>query len=86
MTATSVVLCVAKSEDAEVFAERFDGGAAACESAVTVKTSGRPECVGHYRIEGDLSISVDRKKGGTRPILGYPTKLEQADEISNIFG
>src|SRR5215472_17545020 len=34
---------------------------------------------GHYRIEGEAFIFVDRKTRGTRTILGYPTqKLEQA--------
>jgi hypothetical protein len=37
------------------------------------------EWKGHYRIEGDAFIYLDRKTGGTRVILGYPTqKLEQA--------
>ena len=37
------------------------------------------EWTGHYRIEGDAFIYVDRKTGGTRTILGYPTqKLEHA--------
>ena len=37
------------------------------------------EWKGHYRIEGDAFIYVDRKTGGTRTILGYPTqKLEHA--------
>ena len=32
---------------------------------------------GHYRIEGAAFVYVDRKTGGTRTILGYPTqKLE----------
>jgi len=32
---------------------------------------------GHYRIEGDAFVFVDRKTRGTRAILGYPThKLE----------
>jgi hypothetical protein len=36
-----------------------------------------------YRIEGDAFIYVDRKTGGTRAILGYPTqKLEQAARSS----
>jgi hypothetical protein len=38
---------------------------------------------GHHRIEGDAFISMDRKTGGTRAILGYPTqKLEQAARSS----
>jgi hypothetical protein len=37
------------------------------------------EWKGHYRIEGDAFIYVDRKTGGTRAILGYPAqKLEHA--------
>jgi hypothetical protein len=37
------------------------------------------EWTGHYRIEGDAFIYADRKTGGTRAILGYPTqKLEHA--------
>ena len=37
------------------------------------------EWTGHYRIEGDAFIYADRKTGGTRAILGYPTqKLEDA--------
>ena len=37
------------------------------------------EWKGHYRIEGDAFIYVDRKTGRTRTILGYPTqKLEDA--------
>ena len=41
------------------------------------------EWKGHYRIEGDAFIYVDRKTGGTRTILGYPTqKLEQAARSS----
>jgi hypothetical protein len=41
------------------------------------------EWKGHYRIEGDAFIYVDRKTGGTRAILGYPTqKLEQAARSS----
>ena len=37
------------------------------------------EWKGHYRIEGDAFIYVDRKTGRTRAILGYPTqKLEDA--------
>ena len=37
------------------------------------------EWKGHYRIEGDAFIYVDRKTGRTRTILGYPTqKLEHA--------
>ena len=37
------------------------------------------EWKGHYRIEGDAFIYVDRKTGATRAILGYPTqKLEHA--------
>ena len=37
------------------------------------------EWKGNYRIEGDPFIYVDRKTGGTRTILGYPTqKLEHA--------
>ena len=37
------------------------------------------EWTGHYRIEGDAFIYVDRKTGGTKTILGYPTqKLEHA--------
>ena len=41
------------------------------------------EWKGNYRIEGDAFIYVDRKTGGTRAILGYPTqKLEQAARSS----
>jgi hypothetical protein len=41
------------------------------------------EWKGHYRIEGDAFIYMDRKTGGTRAILGYPTqKLEQAARSS----
>jgi hypothetical protein len=41
------------------------------------------EWKGHYRIEGDAFIYVDRKTGRTRAILGYPTqKLEQAARSS----
>jgi hypothetical protein len=41
------------------------------------------EWKGHYRIEGDAFIYVDRKTGGTRAILGYSTqKLEQAARSS----
>jgi hypothetical protein len=29
---------------------------------------------GHYRIEGDAFVFVDRKTRGTRTILGYPTQ------------
>jgi hypothetical protein len=29
---------------------------------------------GHYRIEGDAFVFVDRKTRGTRAILGYPTQ------------
>jgi hypothetical protein len=37
------------------------------------------EWTGHYRIKGDAFIYADRKTGGTRAILGYPTqKLEHA--------
>jgi hypothetical protein len=45
------------------------------------------EWKGHYRIEGDAFIYMDR--GGTRAILGYPrrswSKLRAAAEISNIL-
>jgi hypothetical protein len=41
------------------------------------------EWKGHSRIEGDAFIYVDRKTGGTRAILGYPTqRLEQAARSS----
>ena len=32
---------------------------------------------GHYRIEGDAFVFVDRKTRGTRAILGYPTQKLQ---------
>jgi hypothetical protein len=45
---------------------------------------------GRYRIEGAAFVYVDRKTGGTRTILGYPTRqLEhpgEAAKISNMFG
>jgi len=51
------------------------------------------EWKGHYRIEGDAFIYVDRKTGRTRTILGYPRRswrtpraARAATEISNIFG
>ena len=42
-------------------------------------TSFAIEWKGRYRIEGAAFVYVDRKTGGTRAVLGYPTqKLEHA--------
>ncbi len=48
------------------------------------------EWKGRYRIEGAAFVYVDRKTGGTRTILGYPTQrmqhAGQVAKISNMFG
>jgi hypothetical protein len=47
--------------------------------AAQLARDGDPEPIhidwkGHYRIEGDAFVFVDRKTRGTRTILGYPTQ------------
>jgi hypothetical protein len=48
------------------------------------------EWKGRYRIEDAAFVYVDRKTGGTRTILGYPTQRidtpGEVAKISNMFG